>query len=340
MVNKLRDMNLMNVIFFTITIVFLLLAVFSGSFTVPAALIGLAFIGLIYILFTRRFYIIIPLIAVYYMLVIMSTLPLTAYYMLGEDPSFIIASAPLGFFLTLWISNTIRFAELSIRSPWIANILGITLLYATELSLVYASDGMGQVLIGIIGFLSFMLISMVYLIFSPTAWVHNPSQPITEDTITKFTDNLVESNEYSYVDNKKGETDKLLLASNFSENKYLYKLSPIGDMLVYYKDNKKFKKFYFRTGVEEKRAYSWLYKRAVESYESRHAGKFTRQLPIIIEDVSNKKEFPDIEVIELPIPRSKKIYYVGKITLSENEDKNVEMFNKLTVMLEMKNEEE
>lgn len=339
MLNKFKNASISSVIFFTFVLIFIIGALLTQSYQLTTIIIAVAFFTLVYITFTRRFYVLMPVLSIYSLLMVIADLPLVAYDMLGEDPSFIIASAPLSFFLILWLSNSSKFGELSIRNTWFANMLGMLALYLTEISLVLMDKGLSQIIIGILGFVVAFLISFCYLIFSSKSWVHKPTTPKSNNLEEKLTKSMLNDG-YREVKNKKGKVLENLYVDTIEDSDYMAHLYPINEMIHTQENRREWKTFLMRKDYKDKKAYAWLYQIAVATSEKRHKEKPKRELPIIVESVDSPDEHGKFNIIEIPIPRSSKTYMIGILTLCEKEKQNRKNFDKLFLSMRIKAQEE
>lgn len=330
-----KKINLYTVIYFTAIGFFLATAFFSGSLSSTVIAQILLITTLPYMFFARKFKYLIPVFSVFLVLYTIAVMPTAVYEATGEEPSFIIASAILGFFLVLLIGSFVSQAQWSIKSPWIANILGTLTLFIVEFSLLIQFGVDSQIIIGIIGALLYVLVGAAWLMLGPSVKVNKPDK-IRDKTVEDGLLDFLTSNGYSYVEHSKQPQRRDTLFDHHSKEKESYRLTFGESILSINNGHKGIKKFRFYKDGKTKRAYSWLYREAIRSKEIKTTkDRKSEDFIYIVYDETLKS--PLYDVIELPVPRSNKKVFVGVFrTNNKFTNKTLKVFDELVVDLSLR----
>lgn len=325
-------------IYLTVIGVLLILQALMGGLTTSYIAVVLFLTTLPYLFITKRFYLVVPIISVLALLMTIATLPTAVYAVIGEEPSFVISSATLTFLIPLFLSNLVSHAEWSIRSPWVAALIGLGVLYFTEFSLLTGTSLDSQVLIGGLGALAGIVVSSLYLMVGGKVSVHKPTSLQSNSVVQQLSKELGSSG-YLHVDSKAVSETQLLLLDTKSKTRDSFRVYPVGDEIFVDKDLLEKNKVSMFIKGKQRKLYAWLYREAGVSAERRRT-KDIKGESFILMGVSDRTTIPNYEIIELSKARSKKKYYVGIINLSPtNMNKNKRLFKEMTVEIELlKNE--
>ena len=334
---KGEKVNIKTTIYLTFMFVLFALQLYLGTLTVATGTYIVILTTIPYLFFTKKYYIIQPFIAIFFLMIVIATLPTSIYMITGKEPSFIVSSSILGFFITLLIGNIVSHAEWSIRSPWIANILGLLSLYLVEFTLATGLLVKNSFIIGGSGLIALVSVSCLYLMVGKYIHVNKPTTMQDNSQYLQLTERLLSSGYEQGPDLKRSE-GQLLLLDTLSKNTQ-YRLAPIDSALTVTTEKKNYIKNYYlwKNGVRQQ-VYSWLLREGSKSKEQNLPKGIKAELFIVINQKAGLTDgFGDI--IEIPLKRSNKNIYVGKFTLGDKvTSKTVDNFNELAVALKLKND--
>ena len=334
---KLEKMKLSTAIYLTTIIALLLLQLALGGMTTKNTMYILIITTLPYIVFTKKYYIITPVISIFFLLGTIASLPIAVYTATGNEPSFIISSAALGFFITLFIGNMVSHAERSIRSPWVANIFGLIALYIMEFALLTALSTKSAMLIGGLGLLAHLLIATIYLTVGKYISINTPAI-LTEDSLVSALTAELTNSVYNSTSELEGSSGQFKLSGKSSSFGRI-RLYPTLEKITTTTENKNFlKNFYLWENGKKKSIYSWLLQETIRSSEINKTKEFKSEQFIVIQKNPTSKD-GSFDIIELPIKRSSKKLYFGVFTLGEKVNKKtIKKFNELAIELKLKSE--
>lgn len=331
--------NLSTVIYLTVLGVLLI-----QQFLVNNGLNVQSFIGIVllttipYIFLTKRYYYLIPFVSVFFVLMVIGSMPIAVYEITGKEPGFIIASSTLGFFITLLVGTIVSKAQWSIKSPWVANILGTTSLFIVQYLLLTATTTESQVLIGTAGLAAHLLTSLSYLMVGPSVKVNNPS-PLRDQSVADRLLDFLADNGYSYVSYPKQPQRRDTLLDNNSKYDDSFRFIFSETAISLNNEKKGIKKFQFYKDGSSKNAYSWLLRESIKSKEAPRTNEVKNEHLIFVyfDDTSKISAY---DTLELPIKRSSKTLNVGVLKLGKNINKEtLTVVNNLLIDVSLKNNE-
>lgn len=327
-------LNLSTVIYFTVIGVFIVLQYLNGGIVPELTFLIFMITTIPFLLFTKKFYLAMPVIAVFMLMLTVATLPNSVYLVTGEEPAFVMTSSILGFLLTLLIGNQVTHAEWSIKSPWVANLLGLFGLYISEFMLLIYLDKPSQILIGIVGFLTFILISISYLTIGKYVSIHAPNE-MSGDRVSDSLKDAIMSKTYLHVESKSRKRKQLTVLVSKSKSKNSYRIFFTNNEIYYDKDVPFKRQFKIIKDKKERFIYSWLLRESTISKESKKTDKIKNEMFVVI-SIDDKYTEGKIEIFDIKVPRSSKVNRVGHLTISGN-DKKIFMnkFNELIVELSL-----
>lgn len=346
MKNK-QPLSLSTMIYLTTVGIFVLMSLLIKDLELGTVLSYALLTGMMFILFKRKWNFINPAISIFSFMYITAELPNYAMMMTNQDPSFIISSVFVGFFSVLLIGNLVSHPELSIRSPWVANYLGLFGLFVSELSLlIYIEESNMEgllpiVLTGAVGALVHILIGFSYLAIGKKVKVNKPKLLSDNPTAIKFTE-LIEDNGYTRNEYTSKKGNVITHIDSKSKTGQSVRLIFIDGSIYEDKSNKreqkKISRFKLNESGEIKNIYSWLYSQAVNSFERKKEKSLKREMPIIVQINPTATE-SHYQIIEIPLPRSKNKSVIGVLTLNNNiTPENKKTFDKLVIDMSLVND--
>lgn len=296
-------------------------------------LLGIVILTFIpFTLMTKRFYLALPTIAIFALIIALGTIPMQLYSVTGSAPNLTTWSYIIGFLSTLLIGNITKHPEWSIRSPWVANILGITL--STTVIIVISSyiTDMSDLIAGLIILTSYILFSFSYLLLGRKVMMTTPI-PANEDTMNKVFSQLEKTGYTPLVFYKDKDRKDTLVYKNTNNSYRVF----ISNSPLMTKENKKGKVDHVTMVKGKARTlYPWLLFNLYKSMS-------LKKNPIVVHEdfvviVPTKADKPTYKIIEVPIPRSKKSAFVGVVYLPNNLNVSFnKTFNKMSTELWAKN---
>lgn len=327
--------NMSTVMYFTVLGVFLVLQYFNGGLTFEMLFLTFIVTSVPYLFFTRKFYLVVPAISVFALMFTIATLPSSVYLITGEEPSFVMFSSVLAFLLTLLMSNQVSHAEWSIKSPWVANILGLIGLYSIEMGLLMKMEGVSQIIIGTVGFLAFMLISVGYITSGQYVTINKPTS-LTPDSLDKSLTASMYDSMYLHVKGEADSQDEVTVLDSKSRDGASYRLYFTNDTIYYDSDSKPKRQFKVMKDKKAKMLYSWLLQQSIKSKEIKKTKEIKTESLIVV-TIDERYSDGLIETWDIPIPRTSKTNVVGHLIIDgKDNDKFIDKLTELTVELSLK----
>lgn len=334
MTNK-HTLNLSTVIYLTTLATLFILKYLNGGLTSEFVFLIFIVTSVPFLLITRKFYLATPIISIFFLMLTIATLPNSVYLVTGEEPSFIISSATLGFLLTLLIANQINHAEWGIKSPWIANILGLIGLYISEYILLLSTPNTSQIIIGAIGFLIFMIISTSFLTIGKYVFVHKPRNIQSDSIVQNLTDEITNSSYLHVKTGRRSEQQFTVLDKNSKYNES-YRLYFTDETIYYDNDLSDKKQFKMIKNNKEKMLYSWFLNESTRSDESKKTKEIKSESFIVV-TIDDTYSEGLIETWAIKRPRSQKYNLIGHMIIDGKDKKKfINKFNELIVELSLK----
>lgn len=232
-----------------------------------------------------------------------------------QSANFIVSSFVLGFVLLLFISTFSRHAEWTIHSPWVATIYGTISGMITEYIIITANSMRNVYLVGIPGLIVMFAVGFAYMSIGSKVRVHKPEKVTDNDNI----DNLnasIQDYSYSLKRNKQNE----LFIHDDTDETASYRVYLTNDKIAHLEANKEWKEWLKVHNKKSQYIYAWLLQESVRSFEVRGPKPIKSEQFIII---STGSLTSDPIIIEVPVPRSKKVRHVAFISVADKDMKHV-----------------
>lgn len=311
MKNK-NSISLSTMIYFTALIVLLIASVITGDFSISYLVLIVFTTTVPYIFFTKKLYLLTPIVSIFLLMYVISLLPSAVYSVTGEEPTFIVAFPLFGFFITLYYANLLSHSEWAIKSPWIANILGLIVSYIFSFGILTLFEDLSQLIIGLLSLLVYLVISLSWLTFGRFTIVHKPNE-YSDSAIAKEIINELIFSEFEKIDSKKQKSTVRFLDTQ-SENKNSYRLFFTDSKVKIPNEVVKLNEYVVLKKNKEKHLYSWLFQQSNKSNEAKTTKKIKHEDFILI-IVDSKTKSPESYIAEIPKPRSKKTLNIGVLKI-------------------------
>lgn len=326
------------IIYFTVLAVIFVLQLYTKSFEVSKALYTVIFSGAIYLTISGKFHWLVPVFSGFALIATIAYLPTNIYLLTGKEPTFLLTSIIVAFLFTLLAGNSVSFAQFSIRSPWIANLIGLITINAVSYGLISIPNFNKLNVITTISFLAYLLASLSYLTLGKYVWVRNPKRDDENLSLLRLM-KAMEDSGYLYSEAKTRSELQSKLLDNVTQDSE-YRIVSLKSPLSVTTENKNFIKNYSLWEDGEKRPiYSWLLREASHSYEKKGKKGTPDEYFLIVNQGSNATNGVG-DIIEIPLKRSNQKYYIGRFTLGEKiTPETIERFKELMIALKVKNRE-
>lgn len=326
------------IIYFTALAVIFVLQLYTKSFEVSKALYTVIFSGAIYLTISGKFHWLVPVFSGFALIATIAYLPTNIYLLTGKEPTFLLTSIIVAFLSTLLAGNSVSFAQFSIRSPWIANLIGLITINAVSYGLISIPNFNKPNVITTISFLAYLLASLSYLTLGKYVWVRNPKRD-DENLSLLHLMKAMEDSGYLYSEAKTRSELQSKLLDNVTQDSE-YRIVSLKSPLSVTTEKKNFIKNYSLWEDGEKRPiYSWLLREASRSYEKKGKKGTPDEYFLIVNQGSNATDGVG-DIIEIPLKRSNQKYYIGRFTLGEKiTPETIERFKELMIALKVKNRE-
>lgn len=326
------------IIYFTVLAVIFVLQLYTKSFEVSKALYTVIFSGAIYLTISGKFHWLAPVFSGFALIATIAYLPTNIYLLTGKEPTFLLTSIIVAFLFTLLAGNSVSFSQFSIRSPWIANLIGLITINAVSYVLISIPNFNKPNVITIISFFAYLLASLSYLTLGRYIWVRNPKRDEENLSLLQLMNAMGDSG-YLYSEVKTRSELQSKLLDNVTQDSE-YRIVSLKSPLSVTTENKNFIKNYSLWEDGEKRPiYSWLLREASRSYEKK-GKKGTPDEYFLIMNQGNNATNGVGDIIEIPLKRSNQKYYIGRFTLGEKiTPETIERFKELMIALKVKNRE-
>ena len=326
------------IIYFTVLAVIFVLQLYTKSFEVSKALYTVIFSGAIYLTISGKFHWLVPVFSGFALIATIAYLPTNIYLLTGKEPTFLLTSIIVAFLFTLLAGNSVSFAQFSIRSPWIANLIGLITINAVSYVLISIPNFNKPNVITIISFFAYLLASLSYLTLGRYIWVRNPKRDDENLSLLQLMNAMGDSG-YLYSEVKTRSELQSKLLDNVTQDSE-YRIVSLKSPLSVTTENKNFIKNYSLWEDGEKRPiYSWLLREASRSYEKKGKKGTPDEYFLIVNQGSNATNGVG-DIIEIPLKRSNQKYYIGRFTLGEKiTPETIERFKELMIALKVKNRE-
>lgn len=299
-----NKINTFSLIVITTTLVFLVIAFINGTLSLSMTITICSFAFLVYIIFTKRFYLISPFVSIFALLLTLSTIPIYVYTVTNQDPVFTLSLLIVGFLMTLFLNNLVSMPQWHIKSGWIANLFSLISVYFFDTIILTNNLFQSEKIIGILNFLLYMFMSILYFSIKITTRQTNPSNMLKTDPSAPILNEIKQNDE---------QIEELIVNSEpclkavIDGVSYLLFFSKTPLIADYTKS--RFKQFAFYLKLKEKYAYSWLYNMLLTS--ERKKCKF-------IYVFVNENNEMIVDNMKLKCPRSEKTTTFTKITFGIN----------------------
>lgn len=326
------------IIYFTVLAVIFVLQLYTKSFEVSKALYTVIFSGAIYLTISGKFHWLVPVFSGFALIATIAYLPTNIYLLTGKEPTFLLTSIIVAFLFTLLAGNSVSFAQFSIRSPWIANLIGLITINAVSYVLISIPNFNKPNVITIISFFAYLLASLSYLTLGRYIWVRNPKRDDENLSLLQLMNAMGDSG-YLYSEAKTRSKLQSKLLDNVTQDSE-YRIVSLKSPLSVTTENKNFIKNYsLWEGGEKRPIYSWLLREASRSYEKKGKKGTPDEYFLIVNQGSNATNGVG-DIIEIPLKRSNQKYYIGRFTLGEKiTPETIERFKELMIALKVKNRE-
>lgn len=326
------------IIYFTVLAVIFVLQLYTKSFEVSKALYTVIFSGAIYLTISGKFHWLVPVFSGFALIATIAYLPTNIYLLTGKEPTLLLTSIIVAFLFTLLAGNSVSFAQFSIRSPWIANLIGLITINAVSYGLISIPNFNKPNVITTISFFAYLLAALSYLTLGKYVWVRNPKRD-DENLSLLHLMKAMEDSGYLYSEAKTRSELQSKLLDNVTQDSE-YRIVSLKSPLSVTTENKNFIKNYSLWEDGEKRPiYSWLLREASRSHEKKGKKGTPDEYFLIVNQGGNATNGVG-DIIEIPLKRSNQKYYIGRFTLGEKiTPETIERFKELMIALKVKNRE-
>lgn len=291
-----------------------------------------------YIIYTKNFNYILAFVSLSFTMFIIGSLPIAVFMTTGVEPGFIISSILMGLFTTFLFGTFVTKGHWSIKSPWVANMLGSSVLFVVEYFLFVSMEIDSQFIIGGAGLLAYLAVSIAYLTMGPSVKINEPELTDKEFS-SNFMSHVVSNSGYALINFKNDENRHDTVLDKKSQYRDSLRFVFTSTPLSINREKKKNKSFEFYSNGSRKRAYPWLARELIRSSEIKRT-KDVKSENVIIVVLDDEIKEPRYTTIEVPLPRSRKTVFIGQMRVPNMLNKRTtEAINKLSIELSLKNNE-
>jgi hypothetical protein len=318
-------LNIKTIIYIGALLIIFIPMLLTNTLNASNATLVFVLLTTVYIISTRKWFYIQIVSSVFLLLMSIYMLETIFYQYTLKDASFIIASTLFGYFAVIFMTTLKNHAELTIRSPWVATMIGSVGTILTESILVVILNVNNVYIVGADGIIVMWVLSLLYLWIGKKITVNEPTR------YDKLDYNLLEGRleDIGFSATKMKNSD-LKITDKTDETKS-YKLFFSEEKLIIRDTDKLINNFIIVRDKKMKPIYSWLLRESAKSFEVR-GPKPIRSEQFIIVNVVEKTS--GTKLVEVPIPRSTKNYTLAVISVSEKDLKKIDkLIEQATVML-------